>query len=80
MGDRVYIVDYDIPEQPAKKRVQFYRDLKKLAKCFQNHDYSTLSVFRTGEEQLAEAVYFLVIAHGGDAHMYEAIEIVPHFG
>ena len=27
MGNNVYI-DYDIPEEPAKERVHFYRDLQ----------------------------------------------------
>ncbi len=77
MGNRVYIVDYDIPVEPAKKRVQFYRDLKRLSTFSQNYDYSTLSVIRTKEKQVAEAVYFLVVAHGGNAHLYEATEIIP---
>lgn len=79
MGNSVYIVDYDIPESPAKNRVQFYRDLKRLRRCF-HYDYSTLSVFRTQKKEVAEAVYFLVIAHGGNAHMYVATEVVPSFG
>ncbi|MBU7013088.1 MAG: hypothetical protein HXS46_20600 [Theionarchaea archaeon] len=78
MGNKVYIVDYDIPEEPAKKRVQFYRDLKKISvlKC----DYSTLSVIRTSEKEVAEAVWLLVMAHGGNAHMYVATEIFPGVG
>lgn len=75
MGNRLYIVDYDIPVSPARKRVSFYRDLKKL-QVFQDFDYSTMSVFRTEEEELAEAVYLLVIAHGGDAHVYKAEEVL----
>ncbi len=77
MSNRLYIVDYDIPEKPAKNRVQFYRDLKKLS--VHQDGYSTLSVFRTEEEYLAKAVYYLVAAHGGNAHMYVAEEIIPHF-
>ncbi|MBU7011768.1 MAG: hypothetical protein HXS46_13855 [Theionarchaea archaeon] len=46
MGDRVYIVDYDIPENPVRERIQFYRDMKKLQNS--QTDYSTLSVFRIG--------------------------------
>jgi hypothetical protein len=79
MGNTVYIVDYDIPEEPAKKRVQFYRDLKRVRTCSGVHDYSTFSVFRTEEKKLAEAVYLLVIAHGGNAHMYIAREILMGF-
>jgi len=79
MGSSVYIVDYDIPGKPAKKKVQFYRDLKKISQ-YQSSDYSTLSVFRTEDKCLAEAVYFLVIAYGGNAHMYKAEEVVPSFG
>jgi hypothetical protein len=69
----VYIVDYDIPESPAKNKVQFYRDLKKVSNS--SADYSTRSVFRTPERMLAEAVYFLVKAHKGIAHIYQAHEI-----
>ena len=79
MGQRLYIVDYDIPEEPARNRVQFYRDLRKLSKAFQKWDYSTSSVLRTQEEGLAKAVYLLVIAHSGNAHMYVAEEIIPQF-
>ena len=80
MGSMVYIVDYDIPEEPASKRVQFYRDLKRLSTYFQGYDYSTLSVLRTHEKEMAEAVYFLVIAYGGNVHMYKAEEVVPSLG
>jgi len=55
MGNRMYIVDYDIPEEPAKNKVQFYRDLKRLG--IHGKDYSTLSVFRTEDEYVANAVY-----------------------
>ncbi len=79
LSGKLYIVDYDIPEEPARDRVQFYRDLKKLSTAFQKWDYSTLSVLRTQEEELAKAVYLLVIAHRGNAHMYVAEEIIPHF-
>lgn len=79
MGNRVYIVDYDIPQKPAKKRVQFYRDLNRLTEYCQ-YEYSTLSVVRTEDEYLAEAVYFLVLAYKGNAHLYKAEEIVPRFG
>lgn len=76
MGNRVYIVDYDIPEEPAKERIQFYRDMADLKREHsQNMGYSTLSVFRTGDRIIAEAVYLLVIAHGGAAHMYYGEEI-----
>ena len=75
MGSSLYIVDYDIPEKPAKERVQFYRDMKKL----QNNDFqsesSTQSVFRTHDRTLAEAVYLLVMAHGGRGHVYKGEEI-----
>lgn len=74
MGSRLYIVDYDIPEQPARKRIQFYRDLKQLTQKFPC-DYSTLSVLRTTEEVIAWAVYTLVVSHGGTAHFYRAEEI-----
>ncbi|KYK32690.1 MAG: hypothetical protein HXS46_13525 [Theionarchaea archaeon] len=73
MGDRVYIVDYDIPEKPAKERIQFYRDMKKLQNS--QTDYSTLSVFRTKEKYIAQAVYLLVVAHGGHGHVYYGEEI-----
>ncbi len=72
MGNRVYIVDYDIPANPAKERVQFYRDLKKLDSSL---DYSTLSVFRTRDKMMAQAVYLLVKAHGGCGHVYCGEEI-----
>jgi hypothetical protein len=74
MGNRLYIVDYDIPEQPARKRIQFYRDLKQLTQRFP-YDYSTLSVLRTTEEVMAWAVYTLAVSHGGTAHFYQAEEI-----
>lgn len=73
-GAMVYIVDYDIPESPARSKIQFYRDLKKVRRIFPS-DYSTLSVFRTQERMAAEAVYLLVASHGGSAHMYAAEEI-----
>lgn len=53
MGKSVYIVDYDIPRDPASKRVQFYRDLKKMNTGVR---YSTRSVIYLEERELA-AVY-----------------------
>jgi hypothetical protein len=73
MGNSVYIVDYDIPREPAEKRVQFYRDLKKMSI---EPEYSTRSVFRTEEKELAEALYWLVTAHGGTVNMYKGEQIL----
>ncbi len=74
MGNRLYIVDYDIPEKPARKRVQFYRDMKTL--CNSSHiEHSTLSVFRTHDKMLAQAIYLLVVTHGGYGHVYYGEEI-----
>jgi hypothetical protein len=72
MGNSVYIVDYDIPREPASKRVQFYRHLRKMSI---EPEYSTRSVFRTGEKELAEALYWLVVAHGGTISMYKGEQI-----
>lgn len=81
MGSRVYIVDYDIPVEPPKRRIQFYRDMKKLQKTARMHpDYSTMSVFRTENRILAEAVYMLVIAHGGSSYVYCGEEITQEIG
>ena len=74
MGNKVYIVDYDMPEKPARKKVQFYRDLKNL-RAYAHMKYSTLSVFRTDERMVAEAVYYLVMYYGGCAHVYYGEEI-----
>ncbi len=76
MGNKLYIVDYDIPEEPAKEKIQFYRDIQKLlSNTTQKSDYSTLSVFRTHDKNLAQAVYLLVVAHKGSGHVYYAQEI-----
>jgi hypothetical protein len=80
MGNRTYIVDYDIPEEPAREKVQFYRDMKKLlSSSSQKADYSTLSVFRTCDKILAQAVYLLVVAHRGSGHVYAADDITDEF-
>ncbi|MGD2251108.1 MAG: hypothetical protein PVF58_22145 [Candidatus Methanofastidiosia archaeon] len=75
MGDSMYIVDYDIPKEPAGKQVQFYRDLKKVndGQC----NFSTMSVICTEERELAEAVYWLVIGYGGTVNMYKGKEVSP---
>lgn len=76
MGNRWYIVDYDIPVSPARERVQFYRDMETLHREYgSGSDYSTLSVFRTQDRALAQAVYLLVVAHYGSAHVYSGEEI-----
>jgi hypothetical protein len=77
MGNRIYLVDYDIPVSPAREKVQFYRDLQKLGTSVR--EFSTRSVFRTQEEYLARAVYLMALAHGGNVHMYVAEEVVPDF-
>ena len=75
MGNRVYIVDYDIPEKPAKNKIQFYRDLKKLRKNTKGLEHSTKSVLYTYDKTLAQAVYLLVNVHGGQGHVYYGEEI-----
>jgi hypothetical protein len=69
----------DIPEEPARNKVRFYRDMKRLRE-YSEYEYSTLSVVRTSVREVADAVYLLVMAHGGCAHMYRAREIVPLVG
>jgi hypothetical protein len=77
MGERLYIVDYDIPAEPVRRRVRFYRDLDKiLDKCGMLPEYSTRSVFRTPHMMLAEALFVLVLAHGGSGHVYCGEEII----
>lgn len=78
MGNRLYIVDYDIPQSPARERVQFYRDMEKLCGNV-GKDYSTFSVFRTEDKVVAEAVYLLVKAHGGRVHLYVGEEVFLDF-
>lgn len=75
MGDSVYIVDYDIPRDPPSKRVQFYRDLKRVGagQC----NFSTMSVIYTEEKEYAVAVYWLVMAYGGRANVYKGKEAHP---
>jgi len=75
MGNSVYIVDYDIPRDPPSKRVQFYRNLKKVnGQC----NFSIMSVIYTEEREVAaEAVYWLVTAYGGRVNMYKGKEICP---
>jgi hypothetical protein len=80
MGERLYIVDYDIPVEPVRRRVQFYRDLNQvLGKCGTPPEYSTRSVFRTPHMMLAEALFMLVLAHGGSGHVYCGEEITGNF-
>ena len=74
MGNSVYIVDYDIPKDPPSQRVQFYRDLKKVNG---QGNFSTKSVICTEEKELAEAVYWLVIAFGGRVNIYKGKEVYP---
>jgi hypothetical protein len=76
MGERLYIVDYDIPAEPVRRRVQFHRDLNQiLEKCGTPPEYSTRSVFRTPHMMLAEALFILVLAYGGSGHVYCGEEI-----
>jgi hypothetical protein len=67
-------VDYDIPEQPAKNKVHFYRGLQKLRKI-KDLEHSTKSVLCTDDKRGAQAVYLLVKAHGGHGHVYRAEKI-----
>jgi hypothetical protein len=65
MGSGLYIVDYDIPEEPARERIQFYRDMKVLQNRYSKDysEFSTQSVFCTYSKILACAVFLLVTAH-----------------
>jgi hypothetical protein len=77
MGSGLYIVDYDIPEEPARERIQFYRDMKALQNRYSKDysEFSTQSVFCTYSKILAYAVFLLVTAHGGRGHVYYGTEI-----
>ena len=70
----MYIVDCDIPEEPASKKIQFCRDLEKVRRIYQD-GFSTLSAVRTEDEVMAEALYLLVRAHGGKGHVFRGEEI-----
>ena len=70
----MYIVDHGIPEEPARERVQFYRDLENLRKIYQG-GFSIVSVVCTEDEVMAEAIYLLVRAHGGKGHVYRGEEV-----
>lgn len=66
-----YIVDYDLPLEPAAKRVQFYRRLKKLIEEKKKSvKRSTDSVVITTDEGLARQIYNLAEQYG-EANMYK---------
>jgi hypothetical protein len=67
MGNRIYLVDYDIPVSPAREKVQFYRALQKSGTSVR--EFSTRSVFRTQEEYLARAVCVGTRTWRGGAHV-----------
>ena len=68
----VFIVDYDIPLEPAWRRVYFYKKLKKLRA---SHDLtgklSTQSVLIVQDEKLARDVHRLA-ADFGKSNIYRA--------
>lgn len=67
-----YIVDYDIPANPSRRRRGFYRALKKLKEGMDLYGrMSTMSVLITVDREFAESVYLLAMQYGR-ANMYEA--------
>jgi len=74
-----YLVDYDIPKEPASQRVKFYRELRELRRRYKHftNKFSTCSVFYTLDHTLATEVYNLVKGYGGDCHLYEATQLLP---
>jgi len=69
-ADEYWIVDYDIPSEPASKRQQFYRKLTRiLEKMNVEKDWSTQSVVIVKDEEVAKAVHALARAYGM-SHLY----------
>jgi len=72
LSKTVYIVDYDIPTNPAWRRVYFYKKLRKLRT---SHDLtgklSTQSVLIVQDEELAKAVHALAMEYG-KSNIYKA--------
>lgn len=61
----VYIIDYDIPIRPLRKRRAFYRGLAKLKKQMGLFGkMSTMSVVVTADRTLATEIYLLAKKYG----------------
>ncbi len=74
----IYLVDYDIPREPASKRMRFYRkfrDLRRKHKLFMSK-FSTRSVFYTRNKAVAADVYNLASKYGR-SHLYEVTQLLP---
>lgn len=69
---KVFIVDWDLPTEPAWKRVYFYKKLRKLrAKHGLEGAMSTQSVLVVKDEQLAWDVHRLAKDYG-KSNIYRA--------
>lgn len=70
----MWIVDYDIPQNPASRRRQFYRRRQRVCAAQHGHiAYSTNSVLLCRTKALAVAVHDLANEYG-KSHLYRVIE------
>lgn len=71
----LYIIDYDIPRDPASNRVAFYRHLAKLKKAYGYEGESSRSVLKTRDSDLAFRIYELALSYGGRANVWKATKL-----
>ena len=72
MEETVFIVDWDIPNEPAWRRVYFYKKLRKLRKSFGLEDrVSKQSVLVVQDERLARDIHALATEFG-KSNIYRA--------
>lgn len=70
----MYIVNHDIPKEPAGKRVQFCRDLKMVRTC--QCKYPTVSDLYTRKGVSSNCI-LVAMAYGGTVNMYKGKEVSP---
>jgi hypothetical protein len=71
----VWIVDYDIPSEPAAVRKRFYRALTRiLSELGVKRDWSTWSVVVLQDEEVARAVYETA-RRFGVSHLYRGEQL-----
>jgi hypothetical protein len=73
--ERVWIVDYDIPSTPPRRRIAFYRAVYKVfSEAGIDWEFSTMSVHICADEAIARTLHSLA-KQFGKSHLYRGVQV-----
>ena len=76
ISGQVWIVDYDLPSNPTRIRVAFYRAVRKALKDLgiEHWEFSTASVVVVDDEAIARTIHIIAKQYG-KSNLYRGFNV-----